>query len=939
MVRTYVITGNPLYKHHYQEVLAIRNGEVARPLNYHSVYWDLVMDDDVRPTVSSGEKISLLDLMRKAGFTEVEFNLLALSKTNSDVLTQLEILAMRLSETRGPDAERSRRQARLMLYSSKYHEAKAAIMRPLAEFSSLLDSRTEIAVEHAVNVALAFRVMMVLIIIALMFSLWRTYQALRLTLGGSVASVKGEIDKIAKGDFSRSISRDFTKPKDNVLGWLSDMQAKLHESQIQQAELAEHLHREKEHAQVTLSCIGDAVITTDAQGSVTFLNQVAINLTTWSLADALGKPLEEIFYIVNESTRLAVSNPVNQVLKEGKSVLLANHTVLIARDGTEYNIEDSAAPIHLANGELLGCVLVFHDVTEKHRLQRDVRWQAGHDVLTDLPNRALLVDRFERAMSHTKRQQHNLAVCLLDLDKFKPVNDVYGHAVGDQLLVMTAKRLLDVLRSEDTVARLGGDEFVLLLGNLDGHKEMQLSLQRVLNAICAPYFIDGHRIDVSASVGVVLYPDDDADSDTLLRHADQAMYQAKQLGRNRYHCFDVMQDKEAQTKHQTVARIKQALLENELRVYYQPKVNMRLGTVIGMEALLRWQHPEQGIIAPGGFLPVIEQTDLIVEIGEWVLEQALRQIELWAAVGEAWPISVNIAARHFQMPDFLARLQAILARHPDIPANLLDLEILESVAQHNIDQVRGLILQCQNLGVSFSLDDFGTGYSSLSYLKQLPADTLKIDQSFIRDILDDPDDLALVKATISLANVFGLKAIAEGVETSEHGVLLMHLGCDLAQGYGIGRPMPADQVLPWSKDFVSEKHWKMWSHAPWELSDLPLMTAARDHSKWVEDVIRCIEEPDFILPLTKLSAAHQCRFGAWYNTLGQDQYGNLLAFQAIRELHEQLHETGRSILQLRDTGNLLEARENCEILLSLKTKILAQLSLLQASVGSSATTQ
>ncbi|MEQ1557051.1 MAG: diguanylate cyclase, partial [Gallionella sp.] len=698
MVRTYVVTGKPIYKAHYQEILDIRNGVVARPEGYQGVYWDLVLDDDVRPTARSALRKPLLELMHEASFTPPEFALLVKAKANSDALTAIEFEAMRLRENTDAEAEELWQRARLLLYSPQYHQAKAAIMRPIAEFDRLAAQRNDAAVMNASNVALLFRVVMLLLIVALMFSLWRTYQALRLTLGSSVDAVKNKIDKIAQGDFEKTTSLDLSRTNNNVLGWLSDMQSKLQDAQAQQTHLAERLYSERERAQVTLASIGDAVITTDAKGCVTFLNQVAIDLTGWSMADALNKPLTEIFNIVNEATREAVTNPVHQVLNEGKTVLLANHTVLLARDGREYNIEDSAAPILLENGDLVGCVLVFHDVTEKHRLLRDVRWQAGHDVLTGLPNRALLADRFERALLHARRQQTWLAVCLLDLDEFKPVNDTHGHEVGDQLLVQAAQRLLAVIRADDTVARMGGDEFVLLLGGLHSQEETRLSLQRILAAMCAPYVIAEHCIEVSASVGVVFYPDDDADPDTLLRHADQAMYQAKQLGRNRYHFFDVHHDKEIQTKHQTLARTKQALAAEEFRVYYQPKVNLRTGEVVGMEALLRWQHPSQGLLSPCGFLPAVEQTDLIIDIGEWVLEQALQQIEIWAKSGAAWSVSVNIAARHFQMPDFLVRLKTILARHPDVPAQLLELEILESVAQRDIEQVRSVILQCQNLG-------------------------------------------------------------------------------------------------------------------------------------------------------------------------------------------------------------------------------------------------
>lgn len=280
------------------------------------------------------------------------------------------------------------------------------------------------------------------------------------------------------------------------------------------------------------------------------------------------------------------------------------------------------------------------------------------------------------------------------------------------------------------------------------------------------------------------------------------------------------------------------------------------------------------------------------------------------------------------------KLEALLARHPDVPAHLLELEILESVAQRDINQVRSVILQGQKLGVGFALDDFGTGYSSLNYLKQLPADTLKIDQSFVRDMLEDEEDLALVKAIIGLAKVFGRKVVAEGVETSEHGVLLMHLGCDVAQGYGIAHPMPGDKMLAWRADFVRDKRWKMWGDAAWELTDLPLLMAARDHTLWVANVLRSVADQNFILSINKLGDCHQCRFGQWYDTIGKDHFGHVQAFQNIYAIHQQLHDVAYTILQLRDAGDVNQARANCAILQDLKAQLLAQLELLQTGVKS-----
>ncbi len=701
------------------------------------------------------------------------------------------------------------------------------------------------------------------------------------------------------------------------------------------AQLVRTIQMEKEQAEVTLASIGDAVITTNAEGCITFLNPVAVKLTGWTLDEAVGRPLAEIFHIVNESTRMRVENPVELVLRHGKTVSLANHTVLISRDGKEYCIEDSAAPIRLQDGTLIGCVLVFHDVTDNKKLLHAVQWQAGHDALTGLPNRALLSDRFERALASTQRQNKLLGVCLLDLDGFKPVNDRYGHEVGDRLLVEIARRLENNLRSEDSVARLGGDEFVLLLGDAENVEEIYAAAQRILDAIAAPCCQDVGAIAISASIGLTVYPFDEADSDTLLRHADQAMYQAKQLGRNRFHLFNVSEDEEVRATHRSLLRLREALRADELVLYYQPKVNLRNGKVIGMEALLRWQHPQDGLIPPLDFLPLAEQTDLIVDIGEWVIGQALRQMEQWQASGAVWPVSVNIAAHHFQREDFAARLAQLLARHPAVAPALLEIEILESVALDDLQRASDQIAACQRLGVVFALDDFGTGYSSLSYLKHLAVETLKIDQSFVRDMLDDEQDITIVEAVIGLVQLFNRSIIAEGVESAEHGILLMRLGCDEAQGYGIARPMPASQVADWAHLYHPDPNWALWADVRWEISNLPLLVAQHDHLQWVKRVTLAVENAPLGLSAAELKSHHQCRFGHWYYGHGKATYGHLPEFAAIEPVHVRVHEAGAEIIRLRDAGEVGRARELCSTLLGLKDQILVLTHALQVAVLSS----
>ena len=480
-----------------------------------------------------------------------------------------------------------------------------------------------------------------------------------------------------------------------------------------------------------------------------------------------------------------------------------------ARDGSLYWVESTLLPVlDKATGRVHRYVSIGFNTSEQRQLLHSLQWRVGHDVLTGLPNRAFLSDLLNQALDCSRIEEVPLAVCMLDLDGFKAVNDGYGHASGDLLLVEVAKRLRSIVRGEDVVARLAGDEFVLILRYVHDVAELRAALNRVLGAISAAYSIQGKDIHVYASIGVTLFPLDSDDAETLLRHADQAMYVAKQSGRNRFHLFDVMRDREVKATHQTVARVRQALLGNELRLHFQPKVNMRGGVVVGFEASLRWEHPQKGAVPPREFLPLVEETDLIVDIGEWVIDQVLAQLSRWQASGQQWPVSVNIAARHFQRTDFFDRLKQVLERHARVAPHLLDLEIVESMAIENIQHVTACLQACQALGVRFTLGDFGTGHSSLSYLKRLNTQTIKIDQSFVRDILHDRDDLALTTAVIGLARAFGREVIAEGVQSLEHGQLLLTLGCEVAQGYFIARPMPASEVPGWVANFVAPLQWQ-----------------------------------------------------------------------------------------------------------------------------------
>ena len=465
-------------------------------------------------------------------------------------------------------------------------------------------------------------------------------------------------------------------------------------------------------------------------------------------------------------------------------------------------------------GRLLSHLAVFSDISQYKAHEAELDRIAHFDTLTGVPNRRLLSDRLDQAIARARRGSRLLAVCYLDLDGFKPVNDSYGHQTGDLLLVELAQRLQGVLRADDTLARLGGDEFVLLFSDLAHAQECFAILERVLAVVSAPVCVRDATISVSASIGVSLYPLDDADPDTLLRHADQAMYRAKEAGKNRYHLFDPEHDRQIRAHRESLRRLAEALEHDEFVLHYQPAVNMVSGEVIGAEALIRWRHPERGLLAPAEFLGLLKGSSLELALGDWVIGSALNQVAAWRAMGLKLHVSINISADHLQQPDFAARLEAAIRRHPGVSGADLALEVLETAAIADMEHACRTLTACAALGVRIALDDFGTGYSSLTYFRRLPVDTLKIDQTFVHDMLDDPEDLGIVESVINLARAFNRPVIAEGVETLRHGEMLVSLGCTLGQGYGIARPMPPGQLPDWLRRWQEQQAWRITADHP-----------------------------------------------------------------------------------------------------------------------------
>jgi diguanylate cyclase (GGDEF)-like protein/PAS domain S-box-containing protein len=558
---------------------------------------------------------------------------------------------------------------------------------------------------------------------------------------------------------------------------------------------------------------------------------------------------------------------------------------------------------------ILNYLGMFSDITQSKKQQEKLHLMAHYDELTQLPNRTLFADRFSQAVSHSKRNETLVAICFLDLDNFKPVNDKYGHEVGDLLLIQVAKRIKTELRDEDTVSRQGGDEFSLILKGLLSAEECGPLLTRLHYSLAAPYLINGHLITIGASSGVTIYPSDNSDIDTLLRHADQAMYQAKLAGKNRYQIFNAEHALKTIQQQNKLNEIQQALLNDELCLYYQPKVNMKTGKVFGAEALIRWQHPEKGLIPPLDFLPHISDTNLEIQVGEWVINQALKQMSTWHEQDIFLEVSVNISSYHLQNKRFIEQLNRALASVPEINAMHFQIEILESSALGDIHTINRIIKDCRNrLGVKIALDDFGTGYSSLTHLRSLAITTVKIDQSFVRNMLDDPSDYAIINSVIGLADSFHREVIAEGVETTEHGLMLLIMGCHQAQGYGIARPMPANDILVWLSEYKPNQQWLAAAKQSLTPKQVQLRLVTLTIQQWQRYFERKILSRPAQIEDWPIMTKNKCQSGTWIKRARRDVDFNDRWLTEFEHVHDEIHLIANDLLLKYENDQQEESR-------------------------------
>jgi diguanylate cyclase (GGDEF)-like protein/PAS domain S-box-containing protein len=549
-----------------------------------------------------------------------------------------------------------------------------------------------------------------------------------------------------------------------------------------------------EAANATLDSMGEGVLRTDTRSHITYLNRIAEKMTGWTREEALGRPIADVLRIINAVSGAVVGNQVESMLQEDENTRAPDYSnsVLVQRDGCERGIENTVALTHDQDGDVTGAVVAFHDVSAARIKSLEMAHLAHHDVLTNLPNRILFNDRLTQALSLAERQGKQLALMFVDLDHFKKINDSLGHEVGDKLLQSIAGRLVACMRRTDTVCRLGGDEFVILLSQVEHAEDAAISARNVLRALSKPHLINNKSLDIHVSVGVSTYPDDGGNAETLISKADTAMYEAKRQGRNNYQFFRPDMHARLVERQSLELSLRYALGRNEFLLHYQPKVNLQTGRIAGVEALIRWAHPQRGMVYPLQFVPIAEECGLILSIGRWVLLEACRQARAWNDSGLGIvPMAVNVSAAEFADKDFLSGVRAVLIATGVAPANL-ELELTESVLMHDAESTVSTLVALKAMGVQLAIDDFGTGYSSFSYLRRFPLDVLKLHQSFVQGITEDHAEGPLLNAMINVGKSLKQRVIAEGVETRAQLEFLQRHGCDEGQGYYFSRPVDAE---------------------------------------------------------------------------------------------------------------------------------------------------
>ncbi len=562
----------------------------------------------------------------------------------------------------------------------------------------------------------------------------------------------------------------------------------------------------EQHYQLLAEYASDIITKYDYEGICTYASPTVARVLGYPSQELVGSSFGELLHPDDHKNKRKLSGKLLGEESEDSFSYRARH-----REGHYVWLETTSS---IKDGEVIA---VSRDVTVRKETEERLLYLANYDSLTGLPNRALFRDRLRRAVARAQRNDSLVALLFIDLDRFKTINDSLGHHAGDQLLRGVARRLKQNAREGDTIARLGGDEFTIILEGIRDTEDAALVARKVIELMEPPFKLDGHEVVVSPSIGITIYPYDATDMRSLLKNADTAMYQSKEKGRNRYQFYTADMNAKAYEHLLLENHLRHALEREEFRLYYQPQLDLHTQGIIGVEALLRWEHPERGLVPPEEFVPFAEETGLIIPIGEWVIRQACMDARAWQDEGlPPIRVAVNLSMRQFRQKDFVDTVQQALAES-GLEPGFLELEITESFLAHDVEKATAQLQRLSDLGVHLSVDDFGTGYSSLSYLKRFPINTLKIDQSFVRDISSDPDGATIAEAIIALGQSLRLDVIAEGVESEDQLFFLRGRGCDRGQGYFFSHPVPAEDVVPWLKRNFHEQpsfeQWKLWPEA------------------------------------------------------------------------------------------------------------------------------
>lgn len=678
-----------------------------------------------------------------------------------------------------------------------------------------------------------------------------------------------------------------------------------------------------------LDSIQESIQVWDSNGKKLFCNNKASIL--YELKDNEIQTIQDVlskwdFFDVEDRHLSLEMLPAFQVIHSKKAI---NDIVLkmVSKEDTKW-IKTSISPICDSNGDIEYIVTTCLDITHLKSQELKYKTIANYDPLTKLPNRLLLADRLELALSHAKRTKTNIAVCMIDLDGFKALNDTLGHEAGDLLLIEVAKRMKEALRDDDTVARLGGDEFVVIITDLAKSEDCAVTLYRLLNTISSPYNIEGKVVDtISASIGVTLYPDDNVDAEILLRHSDVAMYKSKNSGKNKFSFFDITADHKIKANYKALNKIKQAILNGDFCLYYQPKINSITAQIVEVEALARWNHQLLGIMQPNEFLPLVENDNELCDMFDnWAINEAIKQLSIWHKNGLIIKICVNISPRNFKQKDFIQTIKEQFRENGislDMLSNI-EFEILETDVVENLSKSNEIVKEFKKLGVTFALDDFGTGYSSLMHLKELNIDTIKIDKSFVSGMLESSENMAIVQAVTALASAFDIKVTAEGAENIEQVITLMEIGCDDIQGFAISKPMPSSEVEEFISKFTPDPRWKLASHTLPSRADFELLLAESNHKYWIETIITEFNKQNPDGSLVELNHRN-CRFGKWFEQNRNKNYKLTPSFKDLDITHQKIHDFAHELYTTLLKEQRVINQDEIEALNSMSSRLTALL--------------